>query len=229
MKLTRRLHALAFFSGALLFTQSASAYVDLTYQSNPLHFNQGYLGGQPDDDLGSDDPPYPSFSVNFLGLANSTASQALSGSVNVNFSEWPYQLENLSVINSNLTLDSTGNPSTWHFELALTQSSPGYSIGEDTDPNDYKLPTKTTWWFESTHGANTCNCDWYKYEDDLYIERAYYSWAYANTIGFLYGESNSPSNWTVNKVDVPEPSGYLLMLMGLIAVGATRLRTRKVS
>lgn len=227
MKLIKRISSIAIFSSALLFTHAASAYLQLSYTSDLLPFKQGYLGGEPDDSVGTNEPPYPSFSVAFANTNGDSGAQSLSGSAQVNIFDWPYLFETAPVSVGSITLDDNGTPTAWNFSLEITKSSPGYSIGEDTPPDEYQFPSRTSWSIESSHGANTCNCDWLKWENDLYIERAYYSWAYANTVGALWGETNSADNWKINKVDVPEPQSYLLFLLGLVAIGITRVRGRE--
>jgi len=234
MKLAQRIFTFALFSSAFVFTNTASAYLQLTYNSDPLHFIQGYLGGEPYDDIGSDEPPYPSFSVLFDNVLDTTSPQTLSGSGLASVSEWPILNEGAPITNGSLTLGTDGIPTAWNFLLQITKSTPGVrdleldENGETIYFNEYTLPSKTSWLFESSYGAGTCNCEKYRYDDDIYIERPYYSWAYANTIGFLYGGDSSPSNWSVTKVDVPEPKTYLLLALGLIVLFVRKMRYEKI-
>jgi len=230
MKLIKCAISFALYSSAILFTQSAAAYLQLTYTSNPLNFSQGYLGGEPDDTVGSFDPPYPSFNVTFNNISDVPSTQNLAASGFVNLSDWPILSEDVPVSTGSITLGENGIPTAWNFSLQLTKSIPGVrdlEFDEDGELiyfNDYSLPSKTSWLFESSYGAGTCNCDRYRYDDDIYIERAYYSWAYANTLGFLYDGESSPSNWSVTKVDVPEPKTYLLLALGLIVLCVRKMR-----
>jgi hypothetical protein len=214
----------------MFFTQSAAAYLQLTYTSNPLSFLQGYLGGEPSDDVGSDDQPLPSFSVIFDRISDGSSTQTLSGTGFASVLDESNFAENIPVSTGSLTLNEDGTPAAWNFSLQLTKLIPGVrdlefdENGELVYFNEYSLPSKTSWLFESSYGAGTCNCDKYLYEDDIYIERAYYSWAYANTLGFLYGGESSPSNWSVTKVDVPEPKTYLLFALGLIVMCVRKMR-----
>ena len=138
--------------------------------------------------------------------------------------------QDVPVSTGSITLGENGIPTAWNFSLQLTKSMPGVrdlEFDEDGELiyfNDYSLPSKTSWLFESSYGAGTCNCDRYRYDDDIYIERAYYSWAYANTLGFLYDGESSPSNRSVTKVDVPEPKTYLLLALGLIVLCVRKMR-----
>jgi hypothetical protein len=231
MKLVKCALSFAVYSSAILFTQSAAAY-QLTYTTNPLLFLQGYLGGEPDGYVGSYDPPFPSLSVTFDNIADQTPTQNLTGTGFTSIRDWPTLAEDLPVSNGSLTLGTDGIPTAWNFSLQLTRSIPGVrdleldENGETIYFNEFSLPSKTSWLFESSYGAGTCNCDTYKYEVDSYIERPYYSWAYANTLGFLYGGEGSPSNWSVSKVDVPEPKTYLLFALGLIVMCVRKMRRK---
>lgn len=233
MKLIERATGVAIVCTTLLFAQTASAYLQLTYQSNPLQFLQGYLGGEPYDDIGSNEPPYPTFDIVFDNIYETTSTQSLTTGL-VSASEWPGLHENIPATSGSITLGADGTPIAWNFSLALTKSTPGIrdvefdENGEIIHFGAYELPTKTSWLFESSYGANTCNCERYRYDDDLYIERAYYSWAYANTIGFLYGADSSPGNWSATTVDVPEPKTYLLLLLGMIVIGVRKMRLDKM-
>jgi len=233
MKLTQRIITFVLFSSTLAFTNTASAYLQLTYTSDPLHFIQGYLGGEPYDDIGSDEPPYPTFNVIFNNISDTTSAQTLGSTGNVSASEWPAFFGDIPITNGSVTLGESGIPTAWNFSLAVTHSTPGFrEVEYDSEgeiiSGDSMLPSKTSWLFESSYGAGTCNCEKYRYDDDLYIERPYYSWAYANTIGFLYGGDSSPSNWAVTKVDVPEPKSYLLFAFGLIMICVRKMRSKKI-
>ena len=235
MKLIKRIVTFALLSNALVFTNTASAYLQLTYNSDPLHFIQGYLGGEPYDEIGSDEPPYPSFSVLFDKIPDTASPQTLNGLAIASVSEWPILSEGVPITSgSSITLGANGIPTAWNFSLQITKSTPGVrdleldENGETIYFNEYTLPSETSWSFESSYGAGTCNCEKYRYDDDIYIERPYYSWAYANTIGFLYGGESSPDNWSVTKVDVPEPKTYLLFALGLIVLCIRKMRYEKI-
>ena len=234
MKLIKRVINFALCSAAILFAQNASAYLQLTYTSNPLSFLQGYLGGEPSDDVGSNDQPLPAFSVIFDKISEGSSTYSLSGTGFASVLDESNFAEDVPISTGSVTLDAYGTPAAWNFSLQLTKLIPGVrdlELDEDGELiyfNEYSLPSKTSWLFESSYGAGTCNCDKYLYEDDIYIERAYYSWAYANTLGFLHGAENSPSNWSVAKADVPEPKTYLLFALGLIVIGVRKMRRKNV-
>jgi hypothetical protein len=218
MKFKYLLHPFIIVSSAILLTQPAFANPQFTYTSQELPFEGGYLGGQPDDSIGIDEPPYPSFSVSFAATENDSLASLLSGDLTISLSPQSSKLLNaLPVTDGQVAFDNDGNVTAWHFALALTETSPA-------TPDE--PPGSTGWFVESTHGANTCNCDWFMYDFDIYTQRPYYTWAYANTVGFLYGglNTNSPENWTIGRADVPEPPTSLLFLAGLAMIGLVRLR-----
>jgi len=237
MKLIQRIITFALCSSALVYTHSAAAYLQLTYNSNPLHFLQGYLGGEPDDFVGSigrEEPPYPVFNVLFNNISDTTSTQTLGSTGKLSVFESPTLLGDLPISNGSLTLGTNGIPVAWNFSMQLIQSTPGVrdlELDENGDTiyfNEYTLPTQTSWLFESSYGAGTCNCEKYRYDNDMYIERPYYSWAYTNTMGFLYGADSSPDNWSIAKADVPEPKTYLLFVLGVIVMGVRKLRHKKI-
>ncbi len=222
MKLIQLLNRFAILSTAILFSQLTLANLQFTYTSQELPFESGYLGGIPDDTVGVDEPPYPIFSVSFSASKNDLTATLLSGDLSIGLSpENSTLLGNLPATDSSITFNEDGNVVAWHFALALTENSPA-------TPDE--PPGRNSWFVESTHGANTCNCDWLMYDFDLYTQRPYNTWAYVNTLGFLYGglNTNTPQNWTIAKVDVPEPANSLLFLMGLAMIGLIRLRNTKV-
>ena len=164
MKLIKRIVILVLCSNALLFTHSASAYLQLTYNSNPLHFLQGYLGGEPDDfvgSIGSDEPPYPIFNVLFDKISDTTSTQTLGSTGKVSVFESPTLLGDLPITDGSLTLGTNGIPIAWNFSMQLTQSTPGIrdlELDENGDTiyfNEYSLPSKISWLFESSYGAGT--------------------------------------------------------------------------
>ncbi len=232
MKLIQRTVTLLVFSSALVFTNTAFAYYQLTYTSNTLPYLQGYLGGEPYD-VESDQPSYASFNVLFDNISESTSPQTLSGSGLVNVVE-PSLSESIPITSGSLTLGADGIPTAWNFSFQFTKSTPGVrdleldENGETIYFNEFTIPSKTSWLLESSYGADTCNCEKYRYDGDIYVERPYYSWAYANTIGFLYGAESSPDNWSAKKVDVPEPNTYLLFVLGLIIIGVRKVCAEKI-
>lgn len=222
MKLIQTLNRVAIFSTAVLFSQSTLANLQFTYTSQELPFEGGYLGGIADDSVGVDEPPYPLFSVSFTANENNLTATLLSGNLSIGFSpENSTLLGDVPAPDSSITFNEDGSVAAWHFALTLTENFPA-------TPDE--PPGRNGWFVGSTHGANTCNCDWLMYDFDLYIQRPYNTWAYANTLGFLYGglNTNTPENWTIAKVDVPEPQNPLLFLIGLAMIGLVRLRHIKV-
>lgn len=206
------------FLGAALITQSAFANLQFTYTSQELPFRQGYLGGDADDTIGSNEPPYPSFSVSFANTENNVINTLVSGDLLINLAPgFSTLLNNVPATDSSITLNDDGSLAAWHFELAFTQTTP-------ETPTD--SPGRNGWFVESSHGVNTCNCDWFKYDFDIYTPRAYDQWAYVNTVGLLYGDANTSDNWTITKVEVPEPPSPLLFLAGIAIIGLVRLRNK---
>ena len=215
MKLLKQLTPLAVLSGAL-FTQSALANIQLTYTSFDLSFIQGYLGGEPDDSVGSADYPFK-FSATFTATESNPAT-LLSGTF-IEIPSWtsnPGFTHSISLIDSNITLNTDGSVSAWNFSFSALYDNAG-NIDGGIDPSH------DTWLINSSYGANTCNCDYVKAESDIFIRRQN-TWQYINTLGFEFEGANLPSNWTIENVDVPEPLSYLLLLSGLGLIGAARLR-----
>ena len=218
MKLIHVFNRFIIFSSTILLTQSALANLQFTYTSQELPFRQGYLGDIADDDIGSHEPPYPSFFVSFTSTENNLTTSLLSGDLTIDLSpQSSILLNNVPASDSSVTLNGDGSVAAWHFALALTQTTPA----TQNDP-----PGRTGWFVESSHGVNTCNCDWFKYDFDLYAQRPYDQWVYANTVGLLYGDVNTPDNWTIAKVNVPEPLSPLLFLAGIAIIGLVRLRNK---
>jgi len=215
MKHIQRLVSLAIFFGTSLFAQSTFA-LQFTYTSQALEFKQGYLGGQPDEYIGTYDPPSPIFNISFVGTANGLTTKLLFGDVTVSEHENLYQIDDIPATNSSrITLNNDGSIASWSFSLGIVKTTPQTS---DNPPN------RAAWLFQSSYGANTCNCDLYKKSSDIYTPRPYYTWQYVNRVGVLYVGENSLSNWSVENTEVPEPMSYLLLFSGLTVIGLTRLR-----
>ena len=213
MKSLQRLGALTILSSTILFTQSALAYTQFTYKSSELPFVQGYLGGLPDENVGSTDYTY-GFSATF-DATESNRTNFISGT----FAGLPPlsgKVHNISLIDSSITLNTDDSVSAWNFSFSVLSE-------DDGDVDSGIEPTHETWLINSSYGANTCNCDYIKAESDIFIQRQN-GWQYINTLGFEFEGANSPGNWTIENVDVPEPFSYLLLLSGLGLIGTSRLR-----
>jgi hypothetical protein len=216
MKVIERLGVLTVLSGALLFTQSAVAYV-LNYTSQPLPFIEGYLNGDVNENVGSPELTPLSFNVFFNSAGGSPTVALLSGNVTIDIPDYPISFNSVPASHSSLTLNSDGSIAGWDFSFVFEQHIPQ----SDDQPYDSK------YYVESHYGANTCNCDSYKNEWDLYIRRQD-DWQYISTLGFLYSGPNSIDNWIIETVDVPEPRSYVLIFLGLIAIGLTRMRKKSM-
>lgn len=214
MKIIQRLISLTVFFSALFFTHTTLA-LQFTYTSQALEFKQGYLGGQPDDFIGTYDPPTPVFNVSFVGTTNGLTTKFLFGDLAVNERDQTYQFDSVpATANSRITLNDDGSIASWNFTFGLFIKTPqtiDYPMGQDA------------WLFQSSYGANTCNCDVYRRSFDIYTPRPYYTWQYVNRIGLFYGGENSLSNWAFENTEIPEPSSYLLFLFGLGVICLTRL------
>lgn len=199
----------------LLFSPAAFANLQFTYQSQELPFIQGYLNGSPDDNVGLHEPPYPIFS--FSSVANLQDNRA-------NFSDghvWLSQpddsfsdLGNFSAQDSYIRFNPDGTLAAWHLDLQLLKESSGGPWG----------PSRDFWRVQSSYSDNSCNCDNFWYEYDLYIQRPFDTWAYAATLGFENGGTNDSANWRWEPVTVPEPWAIWLMALGLVSIGAIRER-----
>lgn len=215
MKIIHRLISLTVFFSTLFFTHTTLA-LQFTYTSQALEFKQGYLGGQPDDFIGTYDPPSPVFNVSFVGTTNGLTTKFLFGDLIVDERDYTYQLNDVpATANSRITFNNDGSIASWNFSLGLLKKTP------QTKDNP---PGQEAWLFQSSYGSNTCNCDLYKKSFDIYTPRPYYAWEYVNRVGVLYGGENSLSNWTIENTEIPEPSSYLLLLFGLGIIGLTRLQ-----
>lgn len=216
MKLIKNFLVILFSS--TFFCQTASA-LEFTYSNLDLRFLQGYLGGEPSDLVGNNEPPFPTFSISFNSTPENFHASFVSGDLTIQQpngdSFEALLLEDVPASNSSITFNQDGSISAWNFSLALTQTSP------QTIDN----PGGTSSWLvDSSYGDNTCNCDRYKSIYDIHTQRPYNTWQYVNTLGVLFGSETSPANWSYDNIQVPEPTTYLLLLSGLAIIGLTRFR-----
>lgn len=198
-----------------LFTQTVSAF-QLTYTSQELPFIQGYLGGEPDDNIGSHEPPFPIFSAVFNSSGNGLTYNFLSADVYVDFPH-PGAFSVTPGNDSSITFNEDGSIASWNFFMTFTRHYEAIPLEQP--------PGYNTWTVASSYGIDTCNCDTYWNEFDLYTPRQE-SWAYVNTVRVLFGGDNSPDNWSYEAAKVPEPMTSFLLLTGLGALGVARLRSR---
>jgi hypothetical protein len=143
--------------------------------------------------------------INIFTVGNFTVGSPLP--------EYPYTLENAPT-NSSITLNPDGSVASWQILLSFESSGP--AIGDNP-------PYSNIWFLESNYGIGTCNCEFFRYDYDLYSQRPYH-WGYVNTLGFEFRNENMPGNWVIEQVDVPEPMNYLLMFSGLSMICLLRLR-----
>lgn len=199
-----------------LFAQTVSAF-QLTYTSQELPFIQGYLGGEPDDSIGSHEAPFPVFSAVFNSSENGLSYNFLSADVNIDF---PHATSFSATpgYDSSITFNGDGSIAAWNFFVTFTRHYESIPLEQP--------PGYNTWTVASSYGLDTCNCDTYWNEFDIYTPRQE-NWAYVNTIKVLFGAENTTSNWHYEATEVPEPMTPLLLLTGLGLLSAARLRNKK--
>jgi hypothetical protein len=196
-----------------LLAPAASAY-QLTYESQALTFQSGTINFH--QDLFLDSPPSPRFSIQF-NLSDNMDGRPLSSTVTT-FDD--YHIASFAAIpseDSHITFNEDGDIASWMFSVMFTLSNP--AIG-------YEPPQHTTWSISSYHGIDTCNCDFYVTENQLYYQRQN-SWALAAEVSLLFSGNNNVNNWVLNSVRVDEPPLPFLLLSSLALIGVARLRHRK--
>lgn len=211
MKLIKHISTILVFFGITLCTQAALAYAQFVYTSSGIPFTQGYLNGSPDDSVGS--PSFTSFTATFSSASNNLTHSFTSAALDVGTTDFPQVLA-ASATDSSITLNLDGSVAAWHFFLSFVKETPG---------DELNLPGRDAWYIESSYGTNTCNCDNFFAESDLYITRPHNTWAYVGTLGFEYEGDNTPENWTIQTINVPEPTSYVLMMLGFAMMSVARI------
>lgn len=207
--------ASSLFIVPMLVASQASAF-QLTYTSDALPFIQGYLGGEPDDSVGTYDPPTPIFSAVFDTTGSGLTYSFSSANVQV---DSPYAASFTATpgADSSITFNSDGSIASWNFLVTFTQYFEEIPF---VQPENYQ-----TWTMTSSYGAGTCNCDTHWTQFDIFTQRQH-TWSYVNTIRVLYGGDSATDNWSYESASVPEPFSAALFLTGMGLLGAARLRKK---
>ena len=198
---------------ALLFAPSTFAS-QFTYHSQDLPFIQGYVAGEPSEDVGNYDPPFPYFSVDFAGAPANQNLQLTASNVSL-WWDTPYDgylWSNSLSDDSYVHFDSNGVADAWHFALELLLQSPGDEV---TNPTNDLLK------IESSHGGNLADQDTFWAKSDIYIQRQG-SWQLVSWLDFEYASPNTADNWAWAPVAVDEPWAIWLMALGVATLSMRR-------
>ena len=222
------LHAVVFaLVASVIALPSSAALLKFTYTSNPLPLSAVYWDDSEIDfqEMGIDLPPL-SFTLSF-----NAAEQDLSQSAYTHFfindftfaftSEANYFSFPLNISASSqkrVTLNKQGDVIGWNLRLIMTeQKTP------ETDPVVHKLSNNKIDLI-SRSGNNTCNCD--IYEHSYHPVTWHRHWIQLIPIELQFAAANQPSNWTIERIDVPEPGLAGLFFSGLAILLWCRRRDR---
>ena len=221
------LAALIALVAPLLALPSSAALLKFTYTSNPLPLSAVYWDHQEIDfqEIGIDLPPL-AFTLSF-----SAAEQDLSRAPHTHFfmNDFTFALTsggdylsfplNISAgSQKRVTLNKQGDVIGWNLHLIMTeQKTP------ETDPVVHKLSNNKIDLI-SRSGNSTCNCDFFEHR--YHPVTWHRHWIQLIPIELEFSAINKPSNWTIERIDVPEPGLAGLLFSGL-AVLLWRRRAHK--
>ena len=200
------------------FTQSASAYMQLTYKAEEIAWNYAYLYGNPDSDIGTYN--LPSFTFSFkspLEELSATAPTIFTLShLNSDIDFEPVLLQNPYLnpgSRGSVTVNPDGTIKSWNFVLKLSELNPTM---ENAHIN-----------FLSKGGRNTCNYDEVQFKQVLWTQVTQQRWYKLGLIEIDYLDANNASNRTIKQV--AEPQAYSLMIFSLGFIGLLKLKRAQKS
>ncbi len=218
MTIAKRFFAIVAFITGIFCTTTAYAHLQLTYTSDQLPFYAGYRDGEPTDDVGTRNPPFPLFSLTFTStgelprdgsttlLLNKTASY-------IDHPESRWAPDFLPQIPASITLDSAGNILAWDFSFLFVYH------GTDPEPPGELISS-----IKSSYSTGGDNIDRYEYKNDIFMEKPAGNWIFLTTVEVYYEGKSELNNWKIESLHIPEPNPLLLVLIGSGLLAASRLR-----
>jgi len=143
---------------------------------------------------------------------------------NIYIEEWGYETRRvLQPVETHFTWSQEGDLTGWNLRFSLEEGTFSPITGE----GHFEMI------LESSYGAGTCNCDRYVYAYDL-LSGDYGRYRWVGRRGFWYQAESNLANWIDAPVSMPnakvsEPTPHYLLLLGVVLIGATRLRSIKDS
>lgn len=211
MKIIKKLSAFFSLAFLMLHTQSASAYMQLTYKAEEIAWNYAYLYGNPDSEIGTYD--LPSFTLSFKSPLEELSATAptIFSLANLNFEFEPGIMQNPYLnpgSRGSVTVNPDGSVKSWTFILKLSELTPIRSNGHIN--------------IISKGGKNTCNCDEVLFKQILWTQVTHQQWINLGLMEINYLDGNNADNWTIKQV--AEPQAYSLMIFALGFIGLLKLK-----
>ena len=219
MKLIKPSSALVFLAASFTM-QPAFAYSQYTYSTDVLPWEYSIWNHSEKDyetEYLLEGSHSPAFSFSFAVDDNELLTNGLTTHIvkdadaTINPAFFGNYTRNLEVkSNGRVFLNPDGSVASWNLLFVLPTK-----IFPDTDA--FTKLTKYTLRLWSAGGINTCNCDRLQMNLDIVTQRQNGWWPVADEQS-NYAEVSDFSNWSIEKIGVPEPQTYALLFLGLFLI-----------
>lgn len=207
---------------SFIFASPAVAYLQFTYTSTHLPVTAVFYEGEPwqHPDYWQLEPFNFSFSFNLeaqdLSLQPVTHFYAQEFAVTLSSASESFQyLQQVkSPSSGRISLNSRGEVIDWDFLISIKQLiTPDTDMGQYYAANHHEI-------LETRGGPGSCNCD--NFSHRFNVHTWHYIWITLAPMQIDFAGANSPANWTVTGIAVPEPSGLWLLAFALLVLYGAR-------
>ncbi|HTF96981.1 MAG TPA: PEP-CTERM sorting domain-containing protein [Cellvibrio sp.] len=215
------------FFSALMISLPASAYLQFTYTSQQLPLTQALYDNAPWEDFAYEDYGPFNFSISFKAdeqdLSLKPVTHFLMDDFTFAFDADYFVLDYLLRIsptsNGRVSLNKNGEIVGWNFTVTITEL-----ITPDTDmAHYYAAGHRDT--ITSRGGAGSCNCD--VFTNRVNAHTWHYVWFKLAPLQYIYSGESQFGNWTIEKINVPEPGSAGLLMAGLLGLLGLRSADKK--
>lgn len=192
---------------------SSAALLKFTYTSDSLPLSAAYYEGELWE---YPEPIEPvSFSMSFSAVEQDLSLKPITTflmddfnfSFNSSYYVFDYPLRLSSGSYGRVSLNKAGEIVSWNLLLEMAEL-----ITPETDLEEHRVANRKIN-VVSRGGTNTCNCD--LLTGRIHVHTWHYHWIQLAPLKFEFSNANQTENWTIENIQVPEPSLAGLCLSGL--------------
>jgi hypothetical protein len=215
------------FFSALMISLPASAYLQFTYTSQQLPLTQALYGNAPWEDFVYEDYGPFNFSISFKADEQDLSLKPVTHFLMDDFTfafdadyfvlDYPLRISPTST--GRVSLNKKGEIVGWNLTVTITQL-----ITPDTDME--QLYAAGHWeTIASRGGTGSCNCDVFTHRINSHTW--HHRWIKLAPLQYIYSGESGIDNWSIEKINVPEPGSAGLLLAGLLGLLGLRRADNK--
>lgn len=218
--------ALFALASTILASPSHAALLKFTYTSNLLPLTATYYEGELWDYPEEIEPL--SFSMSFTAEEQDLSLKPITSFFMDEFSfshnssyyifDYPLRLSRGSY--GRVSLNKAGDIVSWNLLLEMSEL-----ITPETDLGEHKVANRKAS-VVSRGGAKTCNCD--LLTSRIHVHTWHYHWIQLAPLKYEFSDANQIDNWTIERIDVPEPGLAGLFFSGLATLLWCRRRDKRL-